>query len=209
MSADSLEKLSEVTKTPTSQLKFIMDAWSQIVECRRQLKWTYAYGYYAFSDERQAEQQQAQQRTFFEFLQVCVWGGVSGEVGGGTSGSSSAHSSSFCRCMWGQHRGVMQVCLWGRPGEGGEGGGRRARAPTHTQSPPIKKMTLAPAPPLTWPWCTIFVVCGGGEPEREAVGGDVSAECSQNSPCGPAPTQVATVRSLDHRPPAPSPSPHT
>lgn len=28
--ADSLEKLSDMTKTPTSQLKFVMDAWKQV-----------------------------------------------------------------------------------------------------------------------------------------------------------------------------------
>ena len=32
------------TKTPTSQLKFIMDAWHQIIECRRILSWTYCFG---------------------------------------------------------------------------------------------------------------------------------------------------------------------
>ena len=62
-----LEQLSDMTKTPTSQLKFIMDAWGQIVECRRMLKWTYAYGYYAFADDEDTAAQQ--QRQFFEFLQ--------------------------------------------------------------------------------------------------------------------------------------------
>lgn len=28
----------------SSQLKFITDAWSQIIECRRILSWTYTYG---------------------------------------------------------------------------------------------------------------------------------------------------------------------
>eukprot|EP00197_Chlamydomonas_leiostraca_P004716 CAMPEP_0202867712 /NCGR_PEP_ID=MMETSP1391-20130828/9582_1 /ASSEMBLY_ACC=CAM_ASM_000867 /TAXON_ID=1034604 /ORGANISM="Chlamydomonas leiostraca, Strain SAG 11-49" /LENGTH=627 /DNA_ID=CAMNT_0049547775 /DNA_START=210 /DNA_END=2089 /DNA_ORIENTATION=+ len=48
VSADWLERLSEQTHLPTSQLKFIMDAWAQIIECRRVLSWTYTYGYYAF-----------------------------------------------------------------------------------------------------------------------------------------------------------------
>eukprot|EP00878_Enallax_costatus_P014217 GHUV01014871.1.p2 GENE.GHUV01014871.1~~GHUV01014871.1.p2 ORF type:complete len:161 (+),score=54.01 GHUV01014871.1:445-927(+) len=65
--ADSLEKLSDMTKTPTSQLKFIMDAWKQVIECRRILKWTYAYGYYSFEDE--GEKEVEQRRQFFEFLQ--------------------------------------------------------------------------------------------------------------------------------------------
>lgn len=41
-----LEKLSDKQCQPESQLKFIIEAWLQIVECRRVLKWTYAYGYY-------------------------------------------------------------------------------------------------------------------------------------------------------------------
>ncbi|GFP88809.1 probable E3 ubiquitin-protein ligase ari8 [Phtheirospermum japonicum] len=31
-------------------LKFVVEAWEQIVECRRVLKWTYAYGYYNMSE---------------------------------------------------------------------------------------------------------------------------------------------------------------
>eukprot|EP00775_Hariotina_reticulata_P011699 gene11699-11843_t len=65
--AESLERLSDMTKTPTSQLKFIMDAWGQVIECRRILKWTYAYGYYSFADED--EPYTEQRRQFFEFLQ--------------------------------------------------------------------------------------------------------------------------------------------
>ncbi|XP_040383503.1 probable E3 ubiquitin-protein ligase ARI5 isoform X1 [Oryza brachyantha] len=41
-----LSKLSYVLGIPETQLKFIPEAWSQIIECRRVLKWTYAYGYY-------------------------------------------------------------------------------------------------------------------------------------------------------------------
>ncbi|KAJ4840373.1 putative E3 ubiquitin-protein ligase ari7 [Turnera subulata] len=57
-----LEKLSDIHCTPESQLKFITEAWLQIVECRRVLKWTYAYGYYL------PEHEQAK-RQFFEYLQ--------------------------------------------------------------------------------------------------------------------------------------------
>ncbi|XP_031249338.1 probable E3 ubiquitin-protein ligase ARI8 [Pistacia vera] len=57
-----LEKLSDVQCQPESQLKFITEAWLQIVECRRVLKWTYAYGYYL------PEYEQAK-RQFFEYLQ--------------------------------------------------------------------------------------------------------------------------------------------
>lgn len=57
-----LERLSDKQCQPESQLKFIIEAWLQIVECRRVLKWTYAYGYYL------AEQEHAK-RQFFEYLQ--------------------------------------------------------------------------------------------------------------------------------------------
>ncbi|CAN0923097.1 Probable E3 ubiquitin-protein ligase ARI7 [Linum grandiflorum] len=57
-----LAMLSDIHCTPESQLKFIIDAWLQIVECRRVLKWTYAYGYYL------PEHEQAK-RQFFEYLQ--------------------------------------------------------------------------------------------------------------------------------------------
>ncbi|KAH7858163.1 hypothetical protein Vadar_020720 [Vaccinium darrowii] len=57
-----LEKLSDRQSQPESQLKFITEAWLQIVECRRVLKWTYAYGYYLSEDEHA-------KRQFFEYLQ--------------------------------------------------------------------------------------------------------------------------------------------
>lgn len=65
-----LELLSNKTKIPISQLKFITEAQAQVVECRRILKWTYAYGYYNFQDD-QDKTSQAQKR-FFEFLQVVL-----------------------------------------------------------------------------------------------------------------------------------------
>ena len=65
---EALEALSDLTRTPTSQLRFIMDAWAQVIECRRSLKWTYAYGYYAFEDEA-SRPELGRQRAFFEFLQ--------------------------------------------------------------------------------------------------------------------------------------------
>ncbi|KAM7487017.1 hypothetical protein LguiA_003026 [Lonicera macranthoides] len=58
----NLEKLSEKQSQPESQLKFITEAWLQIVECRRVLKWTYAYGYYLPEHEHA-------KRQFFEYLQ--------------------------------------------------------------------------------------------------------------------------------------------
>ncbi|GER38019.1 RING/U-box superfamily protein [Striga asiatica] len=62
MQSTHLEKLSEVQSQPESQLKFILDAWQQIVECRRVLKWTYAYGYYLHEHEDT-------KKKFFEYLQ--------------------------------------------------------------------------------------------------------------------------------------------
>ncbi|XP_057779300.1 probable E3 ubiquitin-protein ligase ARI8 [Salvia miltiorrhiza] len=62
MQSVHLEKLSEVQSQPESQLKFIIEAWQQIVECRRVLKWTYAYGYYLPEAEHTKKQ-------FFEYLQ--------------------------------------------------------------------------------------------------------------------------------------------
>jgi ariadne-1 len=57
-----LEKLSHIQCQPESQLKFITEAWLQIVECRRVLKWTYSYGYYLPEHEHA-------KRQFFEYLQ--------------------------------------------------------------------------------------------------------------------------------------------
>ncbi|XP_010528636.1 PREDICTED: probable E3 ubiquitin-protein ligase ARI8 [Tarenaya hassleriana] len=57
-----IEKLSDIQCQPESQLKFIIEAWLQIVECRRVLKWTYAYGFYLPEHEHA-------KRQFFEYLQ--------------------------------------------------------------------------------------------------------------------------------------------
>ncbi|KAL6661904.1 hypothetical protein ACP70R_001288 [Stipagrostis hirtigluma subsp. patula] len=57
---EQLAKLTEIFGIPETQLKFITEAWSQIIECRRVLKWTYAYGYY-LDDKVKSE--------FFEYLQ--------------------------------------------------------------------------------------------------------------------------------------------
>ena len=65
--SEKLEDLSEITATPTSQLKFVTDAWSQVVDCRRMLKWTYAFGYYRFADDSVTNKPQ---QEFFEFNQV-------------------------------------------------------------------------------------------------------------------------------------------
>ncbi|KAL1200345.1 putative E3 ubiquitin-protein ligase ARI5 [Cardamine amara subsp. amara] len=60
MQTVKLKKLGDIQWTPESQLKFITEAWLQIIECRRVLKWTYAYGYYLADQAK---------RQFFEYLQ--------------------------------------------------------------------------------------------------------------------------------------------
>ncbi|KAK9138834.1 hypothetical protein Sjap_009428 [Stephania japonica] len=62
MQAVHIERLSDKQCQPESQLKFITEAWLQIIECRRVLKWTYAYGYYLPEYEHA-------KRVFFEYLQ--------------------------------------------------------------------------------------------------------------------------------------------
>ncbi|KAM0062819.1 putative transcription factor C2H2 family [Helianthus debilis subsp. tardiflorus] len=57
-----LKKLCSTYCQPEMQLRFIIDAWLQIVECRRVLKWTYAYGYYIPKIEHA-------KRLFFEYVQ--------------------------------------------------------------------------------------------------------------------------------------------
>ncbi|AQK57780.1 Putative RING zinc finger domain superfamily protein [Zea mays] len=57
---DQIANLTDIFGIPETQLKFIIEAWSQIIECRRVLKWTYAYGYY-LDDKIKSE--------FFEYLQ--------------------------------------------------------------------------------------------------------------------------------------------
>ncbi|GBG72276.1 hypothetical protein CBR_g11204 [Chara braunii] len=59
---EKIEDLSNKQCQPVSQLKFVADAMAQVVECRRVLKWTYAYGYYLKVEEQG-------KRDFFEYLQ--------------------------------------------------------------------------------------------------------------------------------------------
>ncbi|GJU79446.1 zinc finger, C6HC-type containing protein [Tanacetum coccineum] len=57
-----LKKLSSNYNMPEKKLQFVTDAWLQIVECRRVLKWTYAYGFYIPEKEKE-------KKALFEFLQ--------------------------------------------------------------------------------------------------------------------------------------------
>ncbi|MQM20092.1 hypothetical protein Taro_053107 [Colocasia esculenta] len=59
---EQVERLKDMYSQPHGQLKFVKEAWLQIAECRRVLKWSYTYGYYlAPGDGREKE--------FFEYLQ--------------------------------------------------------------------------------------------------------------------------------------------
>lgn len=57
-----LGRLSHVQQQCETELKFLVDAWHQIVECRRVLMLTYIYGYYLPEEEDT-------KRQFFEYLQ--------------------------------------------------------------------------------------------------------------------------------------------
>ncbi|GFQ06821.1 probable E3 ubiquitin-protein ligase ari7 [Phtheirospermum japonicum] len=46
---EHIDRLTETQIQSHSQLMFVIEAWEQIVECRRVLKWSYAYGYYNMS----------------------------------------------------------------------------------------------------------------------------------------------------------------
>uniref|UniRef100_A0A1J3K711 RBR-type E3 ubiquitin transferase n=1 Tax=Noccaea caerulescens TaxID=107243 RepID=A0A1J3K711_NOCCA len=48
---DLIPHLSNIQLATVPQLQFIAEAWSQIMECRRVLKWTNAYEYYLRDDE--------------------------------------------------------------------------------------------------------------------------------------------------------------
>ncbi|KAG8390519.1 hypothetical protein BUALT_Bualt01G0091800 [Buddleja alternifolia] len=48
--AEHVGLLVRVHGESEGQVKFVTEAWEQIVECRRVLKWTYAYGYYMDTD---------------------------------------------------------------------------------------------------------------------------------------------------------------
>jgi ariadne-1 len=46
-----IEKLCLSQCQPDDRLKFITEAWEQITECRRMLKWSYVYGYYLAEED--------------------------------------------------------------------------------------------------------------------------------------------------------------
>ncbi|VFQ81993.1 unnamed protein product [Cuscuta campestris] len=62
MEGVNVMKICEHQSLSLAQVKFIVEAWKQIIECRRVLKWTYAYGFYLPQEEHTKSQ-------FFEYLQ--------------------------------------------------------------------------------------------------------------------------------------------
>ncbi|CAK9182345.1 unnamed protein product [Ilex paraguariensis] len=57
-----IDKLGIKQAQSRAELKFLIEAWLQIVECRRVLSWSYAYGYYIPEHEHA-------KRQLFEYLQ--------------------------------------------------------------------------------------------------------------------------------------------
>ncbi|XP_050226658.1 probable E3 ubiquitin-protein ligase ARI8 [Mercurialis annua] len=58
----TFKKLSKIQGIPENDFEFITKAWIQVVECRRVLMWSYAYGYYLPEIE-------LGKKEFFEYLQ--------------------------------------------------------------------------------------------------------------------------------------------
>ena len=72
--AVDLQKMSDFlvltrSKSGMTGFKCVTDAWQQIVECRRMVKWTYAYGYYLPSLYEPDAERVEQKQNFFDFLQ--------------------------------------------------------------------------------------------------------------------------------------------
>ncbi|GMI91221.1 ARABIDOPSIS ARIADNE 8, ARIADNE 8 [Hibiscus trionum] len=60
--SEQIEIVRRIQEKSAAEISFIPEAWQQIIECRRVLAWTYAYGFY-LPDECQAK------RNLFEYLQ--------------------------------------------------------------------------------------------------------------------------------------------
>uniref|UniRef100_A0A2P2NHI9 RBR-type E3 ubiquitin transferase n=1 Tax=Rhizophora mucronata TaxID=61149 RepID=A0A2P2NHI9_RHIMU len=71
-----IEEIACKFQQPASQLTFLAEAWQQIVECRRVLKWTYAYGYYLpgnnLAKKQLFEYSQGQAESGLERLHGCA-----------------------------------------------------------------------------------------------------------------------------------------
>ncbi|GMI82582.1 ARABIDOPSIS ARIADNE 8, ARIADNE 8 [Hibiscus trionum] len=60
--SEQIEIVRRIQEKSAAEISFITEAWQQIIECRRVLAWTYAYGFY-LPDECEAK------RNLFEYLQ--------------------------------------------------------------------------------------------------------------------------------------------
>ena len=78
----SIEVLSGIHNCPASNYRFVTEAWREIMNCRRILKWTYASGYYSFDEHHSTigdfvinsntkcnKRKLQELRDFFEFAQ--------------------------------------------------------------------------------------------------------------------------------------------
>ena len=62
MQRKNIRGLCEKFAVTKLEFKFVVEAWQQIVECRRTLKWSYVYGYFIPEDE-------PAKTALFEYLQ--------------------------------------------------------------------------------------------------------------------------------------------
>ncbi|PWA62995.1 zinc finger, RanBP2-type [Artemisia annua] len=85
-----LAKLNVLQNIPETELELILEAWMQIVECRRVLKWTYAYGI---------------TRNYFENLVRVLENGLSG-VNTNVEASSETSSSTTAAAGTSKPKGV-------------------------------------------------------------------------------------------------------
>ncbi|KAI3900436.1 hypothetical protein MKW92_009626, partial [Papaver armeniacum] len=74
--SEDIPKLSERYFLPETQLGYITDAWQQIIECRRVLKWSYAYGFYLPQSEHAKKNifdySQGEAESWLERLHQCA-----------------------------------------------------------------------------------------------------------------------------------------
>ena len=87
MQAVQIEKLRDTLGQPrVSGLMSVIEAWLQIVECRRVLKWTYAYGYFLPEHEHCKRQLfeclQGQAEHHLERLHICAEKELQGFIDG-------------------------------------------------------------------------------------------------------------------------------
>ncbi|CAH2073008.1 unnamed protein product [Thlaspi arvense] len=76
--SEKLEVLCDIQKATEAELRLIAEAWIQIIEGRRVLKWTYAYGFYLpqgpdyFKQRELFEYSQGEAESSLERLHKCV-----------------------------------------------------------------------------------------------------------------------------------------